>query len=326
MFFPSRVRLLFLAPVLLLAVVAASPAGAAEGWPSLHLRGFAMRPCQTEHPAGNCAGGGDIVDTLRQNYYNQDQNVFLLWDRDSLMEQRPDFGGYSVYRSIGPDTLHMTLLRRYVLRPARLFGTAERNPANGSTSRYWTFRDDRLPGVGLFIDPDSILQFNRVPVFASLIKGVISYDTVYQRGKMPGPKNGFDYYYAVTYCDTTENAPDLTFRSANLVGPVRPTGAAVRDNLDLVKVVPNPYTFRTDWDLPGQRKILFTNLPVQVKIDVFTTTGELVRTLNHNSSVENSEPWDMKNGSDQDIGSGIYIFRLETPEGRSRISRFTVIR
>jgi hypothetical protein len=306
-------------------VAPAAAAAATQDWPNVHLRGFAQRPCLTEHPAGTCSTG-DVVDTLALHYYNQGRCAFLMWDRDTLAEQREDFGGYSVYRSIGPDTAHMELLRRYILRPARVYGNAEVNPDNGSTSRLWTWRDDRLKGVGLFIDPDSIYAFDRIPVFAGLRGGVAQFDTINARGRMAGPKNGFDFYYAVTYCDTTENGEDMTPRSANMVGPVRPTGAPVRDNLDLVKVVPNPYTFGADWDMPGRRKIRFTNLPVEVKIAVYTATGDLVRTLSHNNGIDNGEDWDVKNGQGQEVGSGIYLFRLETPDGRSRVSRFTIIR
>jgi hypothetical protein len=313
---PSNVMSRFLAVALLLALALPAVAARAEGWSNLNVRGFALRP----------AAVSDVVDTSVVNLFNRDQNVFLMWDRDSLMEQRADFGGYAVYRAIGRDTVNMTLLRRYVLRPSRIFGNSERNPENGSTSQLWTFRDRHLAGVGLFIDPDSIIYYDRIPKFAGLRSGIAFYDTVYERGMMPGPKNGFDYYYAVTVCDTTENGEDLTPRSSGLVGPIRPTGAAVKDNLDAVKVVPNPYTFRADWEGPGQRKIRFTNLPAQVRIEVYTTTGDLVRTLSHSSSTENGEDWDVKNGAGQEVGSGIYIFRLETPEGRSRISRFTIIR
>ncbi|MBI5836021.1 MAG: hypothetical protein HZB25_02140 [Candidatus Eisenbacteria bacterium] len=317
---PIPVKTRLLAALLWCALAAAAvPAAAQTGWPNLNVRGFALRPLFA----------GDVLDTSVASMRNYDQNAFLMWDRDTSMErQRADFGGYSVYRSIGPDTANMVLLRRYVLRPARTFGNSVRNPDNGSTSRLWTFRDDRLPGVGLFIDPDSVLSFDRIPLFSGFRNGLPQFDTSYVRSTLAGPKNGFDYFYAVTICDTTENGEDLTPRGANMVGPVRPTGAPVKDDLDQVRVVPNPYTFRADWDVVGRRKIRFTNLPVHVKIEIYTADGALLRTLEHNSASDNGEDWDVKNGQGQEVGSGIYLYRLETLDGRgrSRVSRFTIIR
>ncbi|HVP39802.1 MAG TPA: hypothetical protein VMS93_11535 [Candidatus Saccharimonadales bacterium] len=314
---PFSPRLRFLAALALGALAALPGPARAQQWPSLHLRGFALRPPYN----------AEVVDTVVAHFRNADQTVFLLWDRDTLAEKVPAFGGYNVYRTVGGDTTHMELLRRYALQPARIFGNAVINPDNGSSSRMWTWRDNKLKGVGLFIDPDSIFYFDRIPFHTGQIRGgVEEIDTINVRGTMPGPKNGFELYYAVTYCDTTENGEDLTPLSANMVGPIRPTGAPVAGNLDAVKVVPNPYSFHADWDLPGRRKIRFTNLPVQVTIDIYTADGARVRTLSHSSTLDNGEDWDVKNGQGQDIGSGIYIFRLATPDGRTRVGRFTVIR
>ncbi len=292
-------------------------AAAAEPWPALNVRGFARRP----------AFNGNVVDTSILHLRNVPQNAYLIWDRDRPSEQRRDFGGYNVYRSIGPDSAHATLLRRYILNPGRLFGDANLNPDNGAQSRMWTFRDDVLPTTGLFIDPDSILNFIRVPRFTGLIRsGVAIFDTIWERRVFPGPKGGFDYYYYVTICDSTENGEDLTPRSAGMVGPLVPTGASVQNNLDVVKVVPNPYSFHADWDLPGKRKIRFTNLPERVTITIYDVVGSRVRALEHRSAIDNGEDWDLIKENGDPAGPGIYIFRLAQPDGRERIGRFTVIR
>ena len=121
---PRRALLL----AVLLIVGGMAPARAQETWPALHVRGFALRPPFQPHSI-------DLVDTNTTHFYNVDQTVTLMWDRDSVAESRVTFGGYSVYRSIGPYPSLATLLRRYIKQPARSFGTGEVDSATGSLSR-----------------------------------------------------------------------------------------------------------------------------------------------------------------------------------------------
>jgi hypothetical protein len=302
-----------------------SPAAAQGGWPPLRVRGVALRP----------PFHSDLRDTVLANYTNSPRTVSLVWDRDSVSEARRDFGGYAVYRSFGADTVNMTLLRRYVKRPAEKFGNGTPNPDNGSTSHLWTWLDipnqnnngKVRPYAGMFTDPDSILAFDRELVQIGVDPaGIGIFDTAYVREILTGPSNGFEYYYSVTIIDTTVDGNDLTSRAAGLVGPLVPTDAPVLNNLDVVKVVPNPYTFKSDWDLATKHKVRFIDLPTRVTIDVYSAAGDHIRTLEHNNSIDNGEDWDLKNGQGNDVLSGIYIFHLLTPDGRERIGRFTIIR
>jgi hypothetical protein len=323
--FPSFPGLAALACAWLLLPAMAAAQG---GWPNLNVRGVALR----------APGHGDLRDTVLANYTNSSNTVSLVWDRDSASEARVDFGGYAVYRNFGPDTAGMTLLRRYVKRPSEKFGNGIPNPDNGQSSRLWTWldsprRDDGgnllpyRPYAGLFCDPDSILAFNRQLVqIGTDPGGAAIFDTAYVRETLSGPVNGFKYYYAVTIVDTTVDGNDLTPRTAGLVGPLVPTTAPVANNLDVVKVVPNPYTFHADWDVNKKGKVRFVDLPTQVTIDIYSATADHVRTLQHNNPIDSGEDWDLQNGQGMDVLSGIYIFHLQTPDGRERVGRFTVIR
>ena len=290
---PGPVRQAFVRLLLLAAAavaLTASPAWARgkDDWPSLHVRGVALRPpCgPCDHPYFPGDARCESTDTDTAHYCNANNNATLIWDRDPVAESRPDFGGYNVYRSHGPvasidptrtDYVQVTLLRRYIKRPEGSFGNGDVNPDNGSASRLWTFRDNRLPTAGFFIDPDSIYYFIQTlsPVINQTNGQVIRVDTVFTRQfdkYIAGPKNGFDYYYYVTYADTTVSGEDLTPLAADgsWAGPIRPTGAVVAANLDAIKVVPNPYQFHEDWDLPSRRKIRFTNLPARATISIYT--------------------------------------------------------
>lgn len=145
---------------------------------------------------------------------------------------------------------------------------------------------------------------------------------------------GFTSLYAVTSIDTlhltgsdfTESAID----SSEIV-TVRPsTGPA--DNLERVGVVPNPFHGSAEWDpAPGQNRVHFIHLPARSTVRVYTSNGELVRVLVQDP---NATPggqtgdleWDLKNDSGRNVVSGIYIYQVESPQGRTIKGHFVVIR
>jgi hypothetical protein len=51
-----------------------------------------------------------------------------------------------------------------------------------------------------------------------------------------------------------------------------------------------------------------------------------VAVLQHNNPQDDGQDWDVKNGQGNDVSSGIYIWRVSTPDGRERVGRMTIIR
>ena len=54
----------------------------------------------------------------------------------------------------------------------------------------------------------------------------------------------------------------------------------------------------------------FVNLPTKCLIKIFTVSGDLVWTKDHNDSTGNVE-WDTRNYSEEDVASGVYVYRIE---------------
>ncbi|MBC8181321.1 hypothetical protein H8E88_09360 [candidate division KSB1 bacterium] len=115
--------------------------------------------------------------------------------------------------------------------------------------------------------------------------------------------------------------------------------AATESDLDLVKVVPNPYVSANKWEqgLPGlttgrgERRIDFINLPPECTIRIYTTYGELVNTLNHDhrgtsDMLDGTESWNLLSRDDREIAFGVYLFHVETAEGISKIGKFALIK
>ena len=81
--------------------------------------------------------------------------------------------------------------------------------------------------------------------------------------------------------------------------------------LDKVKVVPNPYLVRANWDVSkNYPNVYFTNLPSKCTIRIYNIAGELIRVLNHEVSLgsnEGSEKWDLLTTFDKRTASGLVL-------------------
>ena len=88
--------------------------------------------------------------------------------------------------------------------------------------------------------------------------------------------------------------------------------------LDTIKVVPNPYKASSRFnETPDSRKIRFTHLPKKCQISIYTITGEIVTTFQHDEEFDGNEWWNLRTGNNQDgpeVAPGLYIFVIEFPE------------
>ena len=71
--------------------------------------------------------------------------------------------------------------------------------------------------------------------------------------------------------------------------------------------------------------ISFTHLPTSCTIKIFTVTGELVRTLNHNDLVNGYKMWDLRNRKGSPVAPGLYIYAVEAGEHK-KIGKFAIVR
>lgn len=152
---------------------------------------------------------------------------------------------------------------------------------------------------------------------------------------------GFNYYYAVTaFDDGTQNFLNngkslesswLTSSAYIGAAAARPSETTLANFQRNLRVVPNPYNIRSqnfgNPNDPGDvenNKLLFVGLPGECTIRIFTVSGDLVKTIYHNSGL-GSESWNQITDSNQFITSGIYIAHIESNLGNA-IIKFVVIR
>lgn len=107
-----------------------------------------------------------------------------------------------------------------------------------------------------------------------------------------------------------------------------------RQELNRVAVVPNPYVAAAEWERKpdvrsgrGERLLYFIHLPMRCTIRIYTLSGELVQTLEHDSAIEDgAEAWDLLSKDQMEIAYGIYIFHIDSPEAGEQIGKFAIIK
>jgi len=100
-----------------------------------------------------------------------------------------------------------------------------------------------------------------------------------------------------------------------------------KDDLKKIKVVPNPYLVRAGWESDYfVRRIQFTNLPDNCKIHIFTVSGEKVITLDHQSTFDGSENWDILTQNRQEAAPGLYVYVVEAANGKTHTGKFVIIK
>lgn len=247
-----------------------------------------------------------------------------------------DFEGFHVWRGIEPDGSDLTII--------------------GELSKQEAFLGD-APGGALL---DSVYYYDVIPTLRQgrpWLSPFGAIDCVGTRFDLPlapnqffwydcNATNGFTYYYAVTtfdrgYTSTSSSqgltkvdncyaslgspyqCPDQLFKLVMEVDP--------QDDLYNVYVVPNPYrsggsrlTASNYHNFPDGL-VRFVNLPHDCTIRVYTVAGDLVW-----ENVQNNDggvvEWDLTNRSSESIASGVYIYRVEKPDGDFMFGRLVVIR
>ena len=98
-------------------------------------------------------------------------------------------------------------------------------------------------------------------------------------------------------------------------------------DLTRVHTVPDPYYATSTFDLgPTTKELQFVNMPAEGTIRIYSLSGVLVDVVNHNDPAGGGiAKWDLRNRSNQFVASGVYLFHVSTPDGKTHIGKFTVV-
>jgi hypothetical protein len=159
-------------------------------------------------------------------------------------------------------------------------------------------------------------------LLASMNVGDVNSDNEYEfLDDDPEFKIGETRYYAVTSVDVNGNESGKT----NITKFQKNIGAV--EKMSKVYAVPNPFILNSGF--AGQSedvdKIGFYGLPEKCTIRIFSYSGQLVETIEHDNALY-SNAWFQVTRNEQEIASGVYFFVVTTPEGETAKGKFVVIK
>jgi hypothetical protein len=100
----------------------------------------------------------------------------------------------------------------------------------------------------------------------------------------------------------------------------------IQDELSQIQVVPNPYLVRSRFnETTNERRMRFTHLPQHCRISIFTISGEIVHSINHDNVYDGNSWWDLKSTGGELVSPGLYIYIVES-EGLEHIGKFAIVR
>jgi len=138
---------------------------------------------------------------------------------------------------------------------------------------------------------------------------------------------------AVSYANglTGESRYEFALTPARLGTDIDPLSANALDN---VKVVPNPYIFYSVFEQQsGTRRIMFTNLPPEGRIRIYTAAGQFVQqmTWGPEDLMGNGDLfYNLRTVEDNEMAAGVYLYLVEaTGElggNAKKLGKFIIIR
>ncbi|HLG93841.1 MAG TPA: T9SS type A sorting domain-containing protein [candidate division Zixibacteria bacterium] len=134
----------------------------------------------------------------------------------------------------------------------------------------------------------------------------------------------------VTFSQKIESQSASPYAGAYLVYPIASDSARRASELQ-ISVYPNPYRIDHDYRFfekkfpvtghpQSSQRINFVNLPPKCTIRIYTLDGDLVQQINHdkdpNASDSGHDFWDMLTRNAQKVAAGLYLYSVESNEGR----------
>lgn len=105
--------------------------------------------------------------------------------------------------------------------------------------------------------------------------------------------------------------PFYRFSTKNMV-PTYNNVAKQKSDLDLIRVVPNPYYAWSGYESNAlTHKVKIANVPDKCVVTIYTVNGTKIRQFKKDDSSTTSIDWDLTNHSNTPIASGIYIIHVK---------------
>ena len=105
-------------------------------------------------------------------------------------------------------------------------------------------------------------------------------------------------------------------------------------DMDKIKVVPNPYFAASAFEGQntfnsgrGPREVQFRNLPSECTVRIYSISGELVRTIQHSSSLASGTgKWDLLTKDNLSAAYGMYVYHIDAPGIGEKIGKLAIVK
>lgn len=264
--------------------------------------------------------------------FTDDRKVVLVWGTES--EEDPQFEGYKIYRSLDQGQSWGEESFTDFDGGLHYIPLAQFDKVNGIKGFYQTLPEYAWFDLGLdswvplrsVVEADTIEDFQLGNTLMNFHEGD-SVNVFVDRDVI----NGLDYWYYIAAYDSgnkvigpLENSAATNPYEFNNTVIARPAVPVAVNDMDQIRVVPNPYKVNEIWETGFKQHMLqFTGLPVKATIKIFNASGELIRALEHDE-VSGIEQWDLKNEFQQLIAPGVYFYHIDSPLGE-KTGKFIVI-
>jgi len=111
--------------------------------------------------------------------------------------------------------------------------------------------------------------------------------------------------------------------------------AELTETMKDIRVVPNPYVATNamesavaNWFLNQRRVLMFTNIPSQCTIKIFTVSGVLVDKIEVNNDADNGTVhWDLLSKEGLEVAAGMYLYHVQSKLTKDeKVGKFAVIK
>ena len=156
----------------------------------------------------------------------------------------------------------------------------------------------------------------------------IDFNTLDSESQLPKPGDIYKYDFSRPFIESDS----ITF---TVNGAVEVEEKSLNEAMKDIKVVPNPYIMTNSMEpavankfLNQRRRIIFTHIPADCVIKIYTSSGVFVDKIEVDNVASNGTVhWDLLSREDLEIAAGMYIYHIKSNvTGKEKIGKFAVIK
>jgi hypothetical protein len=256
---------------------------------------------------------------IRASWGILNDSSFVATTAASTQDGRNNVLTWTDYACVAPVPAYLNRCGGAAQTPAALMDHARLSPVAFLSSAW-------AGAAGLAATGNGFILYLNGSFFVMQMAALPEAGTVWNARFYAGNVTGTVGSYGFEAATRPPAVPGLRMRISFTASAFDPS-VTTDSSLALVHTVPDPYYVTNSLELTANTKVLrFVNLPAQAIVRIYSVSGILVNVLTYNDPGAGGElVWNLRNRNNQFVASGVYFYHVETPDGRTKIGRFTVV-